>query len=39
MHVATSYVFATLIVIHVVSALRHAVLRDGIFGRMWRGKH
>jgi cytochrome b561 len=36
-HVLTSYVLVTLIVIHIVSALRHAMLRDGIFRRMWPG--
>jgi cytochrome b561 len=34
-HVVTSYVFVTLIAVHIVSALRHAVLRDGVFRRMW----
>ena len=34
-HVITSYVFVTLIAIHVLAALRHLVLRDGIFNRMW----
>lgn len=34
-HIATSYVFVALIVVHVISALRHAALRDGIFQRMW----
>jgi cytochrome b561 len=34
-HIVTSYVFLTLIAIHVLAALRHAFARDGIFGRMW----
>jgi cytochrome b561 len=35
-HVFTSYVFVALIAIHVLAALRHLMLRDGIFNRMWR---
>jgi cytochrome b561 len=35
-HVFTSYVLVTLIAIHVLAALRHLMLRDGIFNRMWR---
>lgn len=34
-HVVTSYVFVTLIVVHVLSGLWHACKRDGILGRMW----
>lgn len=34
-HVVTSYVFAALIALHVVAALRHLYLRDGVFVRMW----
>jgi len=34
-HIVTSYVFVTLIVIHVLAALRHVMLRDGVFNRMW----
>ena len=34
-HVVTSYVFVALITIHVVAALRHLYLRDGVFMRMW----
>ena len=34
-HVVTSYVFVTLIAVHVLAALRHVMLRDGIFNRMW----
>jgi cytochrome b561 len=34
-HVATAYIFAGLIVIHVLAALRHAMRRDGVFARMW----
>jgi cytochrome b561 len=34
-HVVTSYIFVALIAIHVLAALRHLMLRDGIFGRMW----
>jgi cytochrome b561 len=36
-HVLTSYVFVTLIVIHVAGGLRHLMLRDGIFERIWPG--
>jgi cytochrome b561 len=35
-HVVTSYVFVTLIALHILGALRHAVMRDGIFQRMLR---
>lgn len=34
-HVLTSYVFITLIAVHVLAALRHLMARDGIFQRMW----
>ena len=34
-HVVTSYVFVALILVHAVSAIWHARLRDGILGRMW----
>jgi cytochrome b561 len=34
-HVVTSYIFVALIAIHVLAALRHLMLRDGIFRRMW----
>ena len=34
-HVVTSYVFVALIAVHVVAALRHLHLRDGVFDRMW----
>ena len=34
-HVVTSYVFVALIAVHVLAALRHLYLRDGIFLRMW----
>lgn len=34
-HIATSYVFVALITMHVISALRHLVLGDGVFRRMW----
>lgn len=34
-HVVTSYVLVALIVLHVLAALRHLFLRDGIFSRMW----
>lgn len=33
-HVVLSYVFVTLIVVHVLAAVRHAVHGDGIFARM-----
>jgi cytochrome b561 len=33
-HVATSYVFVALIVVHTLSALWHACMRDGILRRM-----
>jgi cytochrome b561 len=38
-HVATSYLFVALIAIHILGALRHAVLRDGIFQRIWPARH
>ena len=34
-HVVTSYVFVALIALHVLAALRHLYLRDGVFIRMW----
>jgi cytochrome b561 len=34
-HVVTSYVLVGLIAIHVLAALRHVMLRDGVFNRMW----
>jgi cytochrome b561 len=34
-HVVTSYIFDALIGIHVLAALRHLMLGDGIFNRMW----
>ena len=37
-HVVTSYLFVALIVVHVVAALRHIALHDGIFRRMWRAR-
>jgi cytochrome b561 len=33
-HVATSYVFVALIVVHTLSAVWHAWMRDGVLGRM-----
>jgi cytochrome b561 len=33
-HVVTSYVLVALIVIHILAALRHVFLRNGIFSRM-----
>ena len=33
-HIVTSYVFVALIALHVLAALRHLVLGDGIFKRM-----
>lgn len=33
-HVATSYLFVGLIVLHVFAAVRHAFRRDGVFARM-----
>jgi len=36
-HVLTSYVFVTLIAIHILAALRHLVRRDDIFARMTFG--
>lgn len=35
LHVATSYVFVALILVHIAGALRHAMLRDGVVRRMW----
>ena len=37
-HVVTSYVLVALIVLHVLAALRHLYLRDGVFLRMWRAR-
>jgi len=34
-HVATSYVFVTLIAVHILAALRHLLQRDGVSRRMW----
>jgi len=34
-HVAVSFVFASLIGLHVLAALRHLVKRDDVFARMW----
>lgn len=34
-HVVTSYLFVTLIALHVLAALRHAFHRDGVFARMF----
>jgi cytochrome b561 len=34
-HVITSYLFVALIAVHALAALRHLVMRDGIFSRMW----
>ena len=34
-HVVTSYVLVALIALHVLAALRHLYLRDGVFQRMW----
>jgi cytochrome b561 len=34
-HVATAWVFAALIVAHVLIALQHAIARDGVFARVW----
>lgn len=33
-HVVTSYAFVALIAVHVLAALRHLLLRDGVFERM-----
>jgi cytochrome b561 len=34
-HHITSYIFIALIAVHVVGAVRHAMLRDGVFQRIW----
>jgi cytochrome b561 len=34
-HQGLAVVFTVLIVVHVVAALRHLALRDGVFARMW----
>jgi cytochrome b561 len=34
-HVVTSYVLVALIAVHVLAALRHLFLRNGVFSRMW----
>ncbi len=36
-HVATSFLFVTLIVLHLLGAFRHALRRDGVVSRMLRG--
>jgi cytochrome b561 len=33
-HVVLSYLFVTLICVHIFAAVRHVILRDGIFARM-----
>jgi cytochrome b561 len=33
-HVVLSYVLVTLIVLHIMAAVRHAIQRDGVFSRM-----
>jgi cytochrome b561 len=33
-HILLSYLFVTLILVHVVAAVRHAIRRDGVFARM-----
>jgi len=37
-HVVTSYVLVVLIAVHVLAALRHLYLRDGVFYRIWPGQ-
>lgn len=37
-HIVTSYVLVALIAVHVAAALRHLIVRDGIFERMWPRK-
>jgi cytochrome b561 len=34
-HDVTSYVFVTLIAVHILAALRHLLLHNGVFRRMW----
>jgi cytochrome b561 len=34
-HVITSFIFVTLIAVHVLAALQHLFRRDGVFTRMW----
>jgi cytochrome b561 len=34
-HVVTSYLFVTLIALHLLGAIRHALRRDGVMARMW----
>jgi cytochrome b561 len=34
-HVVTSYLFVTLIALHLLGAIRHALHRDGVVSRMW----
>ena len=34
-HIVTSFIFVTLIAVHVLAALQHLVRRDGVFSRMW----
>jgi cytochrome b561 len=37
-HVLTSYVFVSLITIHILAALRHMALRDGLVARILPGQ-
>jgi cytochrome b561 len=34
-HLVTSWLFVSLIALHVLAALRHLAAKDGIFERMW----
>jgi cytochrome b561 len=34
-HLVTSWLFAGLITLHVLAALRHLAAKDGVFNRMW----
>jgi cytochrome b561 len=34
-HVVTSYIFVAIILLHAAAALRHLMMRDRVFGRMW----
>jgi cytochrome b561 len=34
-HVVLSYIFVTLIAVHILAAVRHGIRGDGVFTRMW----
>jgi cytochrome b561 len=34
-HKVVALIFATLVALHILAALRHLVMRNGIFSRIW----